>query len=149
MSRYQKLQIRSPILDYYLNFDFLYNLVDCLIREFCDSGLVIYVMAHISYCIFICLGLTNSSNGKHIANNPDLGCDFRKQSWCLHQPKIYLPQYVVSLCVITVGYASSVLLCYTIFSKILGPQPQVWNTADCDIYWICSPGKFHLKCDIP
>ncbi|XP_065891982.1 major facilitator superfamily domain-containing protein 8-like isoform X2 [Dysidea avara] len=53
-----------------------------------------------------------------------LGCNYRKQSWCLDQPKIYLFQYVVGLYILTPGYCASSLICYTMFSKILGPRPQ-------------------------
>ncbi|XP_065891984.1 major facilitator superfamily domain-containing protein 8-like isoform X2 [Dysidea avara] len=53
-----------------------------------------------------------------------LGCDYHKQSWCLDQPKIYLFQYVVGLYILTPGYCASSLICYTMFSKILGPRPQ-------------------------
>ena len=76
-------------------------------------------------CLF--LGLTNSSDGKLIGDNPELGCNFHKHSWCLHQPKIYLSQCVIGICVITVAYSSSLLLCPTIFSKVLGPWPQVYS----------------------
>ena len=53
------------------------------------------------------------------------GCNPFKQSWCLHEHKIYFFQYLIGLPIITIGYCSSSLLCYTIFSMILGPWPQV------------------------
>ena len=53
------------------------------------------------------------------------GCNPSKQPWCRHEHKVYFFQYVIGLPVITIGYCSSSLLCYTIFSMILGPWPQV------------------------
>jgi len=53
------------------------------------------------------------------------GCNPFKQSWCLHEHKIYFFQYLIGLPIISIGYCSSSLLCYTIFSMILGPWPQV------------------------
>ncbi|XP_065886473.1 major facilitator superfamily domain-containing protein 8-like isoform X2 [Dysidea avara] len=52
------------------------------------------------------------------------GCNPSKQPWCHHEHKVYFFQYVIGLPVITIGYCSSSLLCYTIFSMILGPWPQ-------------------------
>lgn len=51
-----------------------------------------------------------------------LGC---KEEWCHHQHKVYLFQYLIGLPTVTIGYCASSLLCYTLFSKIIGPWPQV------------------------
>jgi len=66
------------------------------------------------------------------------GCNPFKLSWCLTEHKIYLFQYLVGLPVITIGYCSSSLLCYTIFSMILGPWPQV-------CYMLCTHAHTHTR----
>ncbi|XP_065884613.1 major facilitator superfamily domain-containing protein 8-like isoform X2 [Dysidea avara] len=71
------------------------------------------------------LVLKNSTNHHPVvAHGSDHGCDFLKQSWCLHLPKIHLSQLIIGLVVVAVGRGASNLLCYTIYSKLLGPWPQ-------------------------
>lgn len=62
-------------------------------------------------------------NQSHIVVLP--GCNPDDRPWCDHQPKVYLFQYLIGLPTLTIGYCASSLLCYTIFSKIIGPWPQV------------------------
>ncbi len=51
-----------------------------------------------------------------------MGC---VESWCADVHEIYLYQYILCMLMIAIGYPASSLLCYSIFSKILGPFPQV------------------------
>jgi ceroid-lipofuscinosis MFS transporter 7 len=53
-----------------------------------------------------------------------VGCRYPLISWCLDVPQLSLAQYILSVIVLTLGYPSSTVLCFTIFSKILGPHPQ-------------------------
>ena len=46
-------------------------------------------------------------------------------SWCNELPRIYLPQYLVGVVLISAGYPCTSVMTYTIYSKILGPKPQV------------------------
>ena len=57
------------------------------------------------------------------------GCRYPKLQWCLTIPKMELYQYVMGMVLLAVGYPVSSVLCYSLFSKILGPHPQV-----CAIY---------------
>ena len=54
-----------------------------------------------------------------------VGCRDPPQTWCSHVPRIYLYQYVLALLLVAMGYPTASLLCYSIYSKILGPFPQV------------------------
>lgn len=47
------------------------------------------------------------------------------QSWCLHTPIIYLGQYITTDILIGLGYPVCNVMSYTLYSKILGPRPQV------------------------
>ena len=70
--------------------------------------------------------LENSTNHHPLVQNASSdGCDVLKKSWCTHLPKIHLFQFVMGSVLVAVGRSSSDLLCFTIFSKILGPWPQV------------------------
>lgn len=52
------------------------------------------------------------------------GCPIT-QSWCLNTPMIYLAQYISSDILIGLGYPVCNVMSYTLYSKILGPKPQV------------------------
>ena len=54
-----------------------------------------------------------------------VGCHYPAHHWCITVPKIYLFQYVTALILIAIGYPTSSVLCYSIYSKILGPSKQV------------------------
>lgn len=53
-----------------------------------------------------------------------VGCPIT-QSWCLNTPVIYLAQYLSSDILIGLGYPVCNVMSYTLYSKILGPKPQV------------------------
>lgn len=52
------------------------------------------------------------------------GCP-AEQAWCLYTPAINLAQYLTSDFLIGVGYPACNVMSYTLYSKILGPKPQV------------------------
>lgn len=52
------------------------------------------------------------------------GCPY-EQTWCQYTPTIYLAQYLSSDILIGVGYPACNVMSYTLYSKILGPTPQV------------------------
>lgn len=53
-----------------------------------------------------------------------VGCRDPPQSWCTHDPKLFFFQYVLALVLMAVGYPAASVLCYSIYSKILGPFRQ-------------------------
>lgn len=53
-----------------------------------------------------------------------VGCPVA-QSWCLNTPMIYLAQYISSDVLIGLGYPVCNVMSYTLYSKVLGPKPQV------------------------
>ncbi|XP_046368655.2 major facilitator superfamily domain-containing protein 8-like isoform X2 [Haliotis rufescens] len=52
-----------------------------------------------------------------------VGCP-ATMDWCNHTPPVYLAQYIVGCIIISAGYPAANVMCYTLFSKILGPKPQ-------------------------
>ncbi|KAF6095402.1 major facilitator superfamily domain containing 8 [Phyllostomus discolor] len=51
------------------------------------------------------------------------GCPV-EQAWCLYTPVIHLAQLLTSVVLIGIGYPSCSVMSYTLYSKLLGPQPQ-------------------------
>ncbi|XP_069600037.1 major facilitator superfamily domain-containing protein 8 isoform X1 [Ranitomeya imitator] len=62
-----------------------------------------------------------SSSGNHTAE--PTGCP-ATQSWCFYTPIIHLAQYIMSDILIGFGYPVCSVMCYTLYSKIIGPKPQ-------------------------
>lgn len=54
-----------------------------------------------------------------------VGCRYPKLHWCVTIPKMYFFQYVLGMVFLSVGYPAAAVLCYSMFSKVLGPTPQV------------------------
>ncbi|XP_067661430.1 major facilitator superfamily domain-containing protein 8-like isoform X2 [Haliotis asinina] len=52
-----------------------------------------------------------------------VGCP-STMDWCNHTPPVYLAQYIAGCIIISAGYPAANVMCYTLFSKILGPKPQ-------------------------
>lgn len=62
-----------------------------------------------------------------VASNSSLeptGCPY-EQTWCQYTPAIHLAQYLSADILIGVGYPACNVMSYTLYSKILGPKPQV------------------------
>ena len=55
------------------------------------------------------------------------GCPWQYE-WCRHVPALPLFQYLAATLVFSIGYPSCQMLSYTIYSKILGSQPQVMKS---------------------
>lgn len=58
--------------------------------------------------------------------DPEVGCPI-EQTWCMNTPAMNLGQFIAGYSFISLGYPVGVTLIQTIFSKILGPRPQVSN----------------------
>lgn len=54
-----------------------------------------------------------------------VGCRDPPQTWCNKVPQIYFSQFMVSLVLVTLGYATTSVTIFTIYSKVLGPIRQV------------------------
>lgn len=67
-----------------------------------------------------------SLQGMQLSSNHSepVGCPVT-QSWCLNTPMIYLAQYISSDILIGLGYPVCNVMSYTLYSKLLGPKPQV------------------------
>ena len=57
-----------------------------------------------------------------------VGCRDPPQMWCTKVGRIFLPQYIIALVFLVVGFSTANLTALTIFSKILGPFPQVCDS---------------------
>ena len=67
----------------------------------------------------------------------DRGCRDPPQEWCSHVPRIYLVQVILSFLLNSMGAYICYLTSATIYSKILGPFPQVNKWCKyCPIYYI-------------
>lgn len=53
------------------------------------------------------------------------GCPQASQPWCVTSRGLTLPQFLAGYACVSVGYSLGVTLIQTIFSKVLGPRPQV------------------------
>ena len=77
----------------------------------------------------VCAGIDNIPSGNNLSvlfNKTDIvGCRYPDEAWCITVPKIYLFQYAIALLFIAIGYPIASLSCYSIYSKILGPNKQV------------------------
>ncbi|XP_033615804.1 major facilitator superfamily domain-containing protein 8 isoform X6 [Fukomys damarensis] len=69
----------------------------------------------------IMIGLWKSSREDH--NKLPTGCPI-EQAWCLYTPVIHMAQFFTSAVLIGMGYSACNVMSYTLYSKILGPEPQ-------------------------
>lgn len=53
------------------------------------------------------------------------GCPQGAQPWCAESRGLTLTQFLLAYACVSVGYSLGVTLIQTIFSKVLGPRPQV------------------------
>ncbi|XP_074651229.1 major facilitator superfamily domain-containing protein 8-like [Tubulanus polymorphus] len=54
---------------------------------------------------------------------PPVGCPMI-HSWCFTTPKIYLAQFLAATALLSIGYPTTNVMTYSIYSKVLGPRPQ-------------------------
>ena len=90
------------------------------------AGLVPMILGRI--CMFplgsdyFQLGLNNNTNNRAGAVVGLIGCLY---DWCFTIPKISVVQFMVGYVFALVGYPFCMALCGSLFSKVLGPIPQV------------------------
>lgn len=58
------------------------------------------------------------------SNQEAVGCPYY-YDWCMYTPVIYLWQFLLGTFFVAVGYPTCSVMSYAIYSKILGPKPQV------------------------
>lgn len=69
-------------------------------------------------------GTANFTGFDHKNVTELVGCP-SSQTWCFYTRKMTLFQFILGYVLTTIGYPIGVTLIQTIFSKILGPRPQV------------------------
>ena len=52
------------------------------------------------------------------------GCPFNYE-WCYNTPIIQIYQFIIGFTVLSCAYSVSNVMSFAIFSKLLGPRPQV------------------------
>ena len=67
--------------------------------------------------------LSNSSV-HHYKTVESVGCPY-EYKWCLDTPAVKLWQLLLGTFFIAIGYPTCNVMSYTIYSKLLGPKPQV------------------------
>ena len=60
--------------------------------------------------------------GMNITRYDSRGCSY---DWCFSTPLIYFEQYLAGTFLIGIGYPTSTVMIYTIYSRLLGASPQV------------------------
>lgn len=54
-----------------------------------------------------------------------VGCPVDEQSWCAYTPVMTFVQFLLGYFLTSIGYPIGITVIQTLFSKILGPRPQV------------------------
>jgi hypothetical protein len=67
---------------------------------------------------------TNGNRSNGVNETEIVGCP-SVQRWCYYIPAMTVTQFLLGYAFISVGYPIGVTLIQTIFSKVLGPRPQV------------------------
>lgn len=70
----------------------------------------------------IIIDLWNSPREDH--SEQPTGCPI-EQAWCLYTPVIHLAQFLTAAVLVGIGYPACNVMSYTLYSKVLGPKPQV------------------------
>jgi len=60
------------------------------------------------------------SNGTEV-----VGCPVYEQPWCGYTPVMTIAQFFLGYFLTSIGYPIGITVIQTLFSKILGPRPQV------------------------
>lgn len=61
------------------------------------------------------------------------GCPVQ-QAWCLFTPVIHLAQLLTATALIGLGYPACNVMSYSLYSQVLGPEPQV--SAEAQLGWV-------------
>jgi hypothetical protein len=85
-----------------------------------DSILAIFFLMQKCLPYFIFCLLTDALN-----LTSDVGCPVDEQLWCADTPAMTIPQVLIGYVFTSVGYPIGVTVIFSLFSKILGPRPQV------------------------
>ena len=78
------------------------------------------------YILFFFLSVSSVLNNTsvHLPTSELVGCP-QEYGWCHKTPQIKLIQMIMGMVFLSVGYPFILVITTTIYSKILGPRPQV------------------------
>ncbi|XP_071950216.1 major facilitator superfamily domain-containing protein 8-like [Antedon mediterranea] len=75
-------------------------------------------------CFFIPFGRHHLKRPANITfDDEGGGCPWH-YDWCSNTPNMVLPFFYLAMCMFAIGYSTSQVILYTMYSKILGPRPQ-------------------------
>lgn len=77
-----------------------------------------YIMEQV-ICTFLLVSIDQDNSTVAV------GCRSRQLIWCREIPQLLLSQYIIGLLIMAAGYATSILPTFTLYSRLLGPHPQV------------------------
>ncbi|KAF4519577.1 hypothetical protein B566_EDAN004785 [Ephemera danica] len=99
------------------------SIIKPLCRRFDERSVLIYA----GFAVTAVSQYVNIPWNPATTNITALGCPVDRQPWCATAPAMTVTQLVIGYLLTSIGRASSITLCQTIFSKVLGPRPQgVW-----------------------
>lgn len=70
------------------------------------------------------LNLTTAKSNNSDSGHESTGCP-DTYKWCSYTPIVTFPQFIFGTLMIVIGYPTCNVMTYTLYSKILGPKPQV------------------------
>ena len=73
---------------------------------------------------FITISGVANSTKSDIGFSNEFGCP-HEYLWCHDTPRIYLSQIIIGMIFLSIGYPFVMVVSTTLYSKILGPNPQV------------------------
>ena len=97
------------------------------------TALIFYYKCFLLLSLAIEPGHRNSTTTAHPKNTtslqtsteePPRGCPLDYE-WCLDTPIIQLYQFLIGLVLLVSGYSMANVMSFAIYSKLLGPKPQV------------------------
>lgn len=65
-----------------------------------------------------------TSNPSPITDQPPRGCPL-DYDWCYYTPIVELFQFLLGFAILVCGYSIANVMSFAIYSKLLGPKPQV------------------------
>ena len=68
----------------------------------------------------------NTTRAQTSTEEPPRGCPL-DYAWCLDTPIIQLYQFLIGLVLLVSGYSMANVMSFAIYSKLLGPKPQVYK----------------------
>ena len=118
---------------------FVFIIIKLLSRKVQERTLFVFGLMVVSVALFLFIPLPGEPpvirydpifpNGSYVPDDltngtEPRGCDYLKQHWCEHIPRLQLWQFILGSLFMGVGFPIAQVMSYAIYSKLLGPFPQ-------------------------